>query len=374
MPTKPFDSAGFWKEVPLSGHLLFYAAVFFTFSVMGFVSDLMGGARSSPRLLMLFVVYSGALAVVMGAGAIRRDPWILAAGVALAFTGPVVLRAWFPRPAPSGFDVRLSVHGIGIASAVAVGYVFFVIFISLEGRRYLRAHGELAIAAEVHRSVVPEQSLQDDGWEWYGRSIPSGDVGGDLIDVVGTRSGRVGYLVDVAGHGVGAGVLTAMAKSAARAHLRTERTAACLLEAWNDTLAGVFEPNRFATCACAVAAPGGSVEFAMAGHLPALVVRAAAGTIEEHAATDPPLGILAGRAFASRTIRMEAGDLLIFVSDGFTEVASRRGEELGLGAVARVVARERERSLPEIFLAVRDAALRHGSQVDDQTILLLRRV
>ena len=373
MSKRPMDLSDFWKDVPLGGRLLFYGAVFFTFAVMGFVTDLMGGARTEPRLLALFVLYSGSFAIVIAWAAVNRNWWVMVAGVGAGFFVPSLLRHLGTDATGVVSRPRLMVTALGIAFLIVAGYLFFISFISVEGRRYVRAHGELAIAAEVHRSVVPILSLEEDGWEWWGRSEPSGQVGGDLVDLVPTPAGRVGYVVDVAGHAIGAGVLMAMAKSAGRAHLRFEGSLAGLLQAWNDTLAGLLDTNRFATCAVALATPDGRVELGLAGHVPAIVIRENGGAVEEYRSEDPPLGILPGRDFTSRTVRMAPGDLLVLLTDGFTEVESRRGVELGLRGVMDVLDRESGRGLPEIFEAVREAALRHGRQTDDQTMLLLRR-
>jgi len=47
-----------------------------------------------------------------------------------------------------------------------------------------------------------------------GSSIPSGSVGGDLIDAIEAKGAVYAYVADVAGHGVGAGVLMSMVKTA----------------------------------------------------------------------------------------------------------------------------------------------------------------
>ncbi len=374
MPRRPLEFGEFWAGVPLRGRLLFYLAVFFTFSVMGFASDLMGGARRTWPSLVLIVVYSGLYAVAIAAAAMRRNRLVL---VAVVFGGMLPTLRWsalatrldFPLGVPAS---HLLLPALGIACSTVLGYLFFVSFIAREGDRYLRAHGELAVAASVHRTVVPETSLVAGGWEWWGRSEPSGDVGGDLVDVVATAEGWAGYALDVAGHGIGAGVLMAMAKSAARAHLARERSAASLLTALNGTLAGLLESNRFATCGSVLANADGEVEIALAGHLPVLVIRAR-GALERFAAAEPPLGVVADQGYTSRRARLSPGDLLVVVTDGLTETGSSSGAELGIDGVADVVRRNASRELPEIFRAVREAALRGGRQEDDQTMLLLRR-
>jgi hypothetical protein len=67
-------------------------------------------------------------------------------------------------------------------------------------------------------------------------SLPSGEVGGDLVDLVEVEGRWLGYLADVSGHGVGSGVLMGMVKSAARMKLLTLAALAALLDDLNDAL------------------------------------------------------------------------------------------------------------------------------------------
>src|SRR5262249_48300684 len=55
-----------------------------------------------------------------------------------------------------------------------------------------------SLAAEIHRSLVPELSFKTREFQFFGASFASGSVGGDLVDVIATngrwfrlRRGRV---------------------------------------------------------------------------------------------------------------------------------------------------------------------------------------
>jgi serine phosphatase RsbU (regulator of sigma subunit) len=57
--------------------------------------------------------------------------------------------------------------------------------------------------------------------EIYGISIPSSEVGGDLVDVVPLSDGSVfAYIADPSGHGLPASILMGMIKTAVRTQLR----------------------------------------------------------------------------------------------------------------------------------------------------------
>jgi len=73
--------------------------------------------------------------------------------------------------------------------------------------RYFRTYNEIAMAGEIHRALVPPIQKTIASFEVYGISVPSGEVGGDLVDVTDDGQSWTGYVADVSGHGVSAGLL-----------------------------------------------------------------------------------------------------------------------------------------------------------------------
>jgi len=60
----------------------------------------------------------------------------------------------------------------------------FLQFIRSEGRRAVRLQTELAVAHVIQKTLVPVIEKTAIGCEFYGVSVPSDKVGGDLVDVV----------------------------------------------------------------------------------------------------------------------------------------------------------------------------------------------
>src|SRR5260370_26420152 len=113
------------------------------------------------------------------------------------------------------------------------------------GRGYFGEHAEVEPAAETHRGLVPAIDMKVGGYEFYGRSLSSGDVGGDLIDLAGSEDHWVAYVADVAGHGVAPGGVMGMAESAARMFLRSVDDAARLLPPPTEVLYSLQKPDIF---------------------------------------------------------------------------------------------------------------------------------
>jgi hypothetical protein len=92
--------------------------------------------------------------------------------------------------------------GMTIGGMVPAYVCFIYVFIS-EGRRYFAVHAEMELASEIHR--VPDIETRIGSFELFGRSVPSGQVGGDLIDAVENGDTWIAYLAAVSGHGVARG-------------------------------------------------------------------------------------------------------------------------------------------------------------------------
>jgi len=96
--------------------------------------------------------------------------------------------------------------GMTIGGMVLDYVCFIYVFIS-EGRRFFAVHAEMELASEIHRVPVPDIETRIGSFERFGRSVPSGQVGGDLINVLRTANKSIAYTADVSGHGVAPGVL-----------------------------------------------------------------------------------------------------------------------------------------------------------------------
>ena len=269
-------------------------------------------------------------------------------------------------------EVRLRIDAAGSAAALTLGYVCFMMFFRREGPRYLRVHTEIALAQTLHRSLVPPIRSQSGLFEFYGASVPSGEVGGDLLDLV--REGRdwMAYVADVSGHGVPAGVVMGMFKSAARMRLRSPVAVDALFTDLNRVMLELNSPNMFITCACVRQTDSGHIEFGLAGHVPILHFKFSTRTVDELSVGDVPLGILEDSAFQCGTARVESGDLLVLLTDGLTEVFNAEGGEFGLDRLKQVVLEHSDTPLGNLFDAVMSRVKAHGPQVDDQTLLLVR--
>ena len=281
-------------------------------------------------------------------------------GVALADASPLAIR------------VKFTVDGIGCLLCFVLSYTFFMGFIGAEGTRHARVMAEVELAREIHRLLVPGIDQQHGRFQFYGVSVPSTEVGGDLVDVVPAGQGWVGYVADVSGHGVGAGLLMGILKSAMHTRVRTAGSLDEVLRDVNQVLVPLRKPNMFVTLAAVRDDGTGALTFSVAGHPPILHYRAAMDAIEEHSVPQVPLGIFEDRQFTCAAMTPETGDLVAIISDGLTEVFDAGDDEFGLDRVKNAIRANAMQPLQTIADRVIRLTREHGPQSDDQTILLIR--
>lgn len=376
-------SQDYWKSLPVTPRVIALLGVFFLFSTIGFSIDVVQMGRQPVLGLVLFVLLNGlfAVAYALGGTLLRKQWWkaVIPIAIAQQLVLNLVGNLIPPAPLPSQITPayiahmheRLSFNAYGTMAAMVLGYACLAYVLITEGRRYFRAHAEIELASEIHRTLVPTIDTRICDFEFYGRSVPSGEVGGDLIDVLGDDKGWTAYIADVSGHGVAPGVVMGMVKSAARMRLSSGERSVDLLERLNSVLCSVTRPEMFVTFAY-LASNGGRLEFSTAGHPAILHYHAASNEFSEVRCSNLPLGMFDGQSFASGTVDCAPGDLLLLVTDGLLEVEDAKGEEFGLEGVKAVLSQHARDPVSAIFQELLDAARRHGRASDDQSLLLVR--
>jgi serine phosphatase RsbU (regulator of sigma subunit) len=257
--------------------------------------------------------------------------------------------------------------------AIALGYGCFLYSSITAGRRNFREHAEIELAAEIHHVLVPAIDAKVGGYEFYGRSLPSGEVGGDLIDLAGSEDHWVAYVADVAGHGVAPGVVMGMVKSAARMLLSSGEDTVHLLARLNEVLYPLKKPDMFVTF-CFLAKSGDRLRVGLAGHPSILHFSATTNEVTRLECPNMPLGILPSGDFVTCEIRTEAGDVFALYTDGLLEVVNAAGEEFGLKSLQVELQKYGKEPLDAICRSLQESVARHGAQFDDQSLLLIRQL
>jgi sigma-B regulation protein RsbU (phosphoserine phosphatase) len=118
----------------------------------------------------------------------------------------------------------------------------------------------------------------------------------------------------------------------------------------------------------------GSVFYALAASPPILHWHAAERVLSYTDAPQLPLGLLPVPKFDGEILQTTSGDLVVVATDGILEVCNKRGEEFGVERVKEVILANASDPLPELAGKVLASVRKFGAQLDDQTILIVRRL
>lgn len=365
----PDDRVMFFGQLSPGARVRLLLAIFFVFSPVNVLMMARFTERWATHAVLFWLVVSGGMGMLWAWAGGARPRLLPLVGVLQAAVIASFIFQWPRAVALAG--ARPTVEGVGAVLLIAMGYIFFVLFIRTEGARTLRLATEMALAGRIHAHLVPPLSIAAPRFEAFAVSHASGEMGGDIVDSLSHGAGADLYLADVSGHGVRAGVVMGMLKSAVRMRLRTgQADLASAVGDLNRVLADLAEPSMFATAAFLRLGGDGRVEHVLAGHLPVLHVRA--GSVTRLDNESLPLGIAPDETFSLRSVRAEPGDLFVLYTDGLTEAADKQGRQFGIEGVERVVRENAARPLAEIGRAMLAGARTHGASADDQSVLLVR--
>lgn len=358
----------FWtRHVSRKARVIFFAGVGVLWSAQALVFELAAGRPASAGTIAAWALYSG-LTGAAWAWCFIYDLRGLFIVLPLSSLLPWFFGDGFWDRTP---DSHRLVVAIATLAAMIVSYILFIRFIITEAATTLRMRTEMNLAREIHATLVPPITLETARVTIHGASYPTTEVGGDLLDALSDADSDAVFLADVSGHGVPAGVLMAMIRSAIRVRVRTGAPLAQLVCDVNTVVHEATEPRMFATFAALRFLPG-AVEYAIAGHLPILWYRRDLDRIEHLDNEHPPLGILPGHPFTARRVTASPGDVFVLFTDGLTEVRDRKGEEYGEERFEALMRQHIHSPVAELHAAFVDAARAFGTQDDDQTVVVMR--
>lgn len=369
--TNLLQKSKFWKYMPLRRYLIFVSAIFFLFSGIGFIIDLLSKGSYSELLLFFNVVYSGIVAVFYVYSFTRNLKFL---PFTILFQIIVGVNIW--RQANqyllSEFPQRAVLDAIGILVTMVFGYILLVIFINKEGIRNLRFQAEMTLAQELHSNLVPKIEIVNNRFEIFGISNPTDEVGGDLIDFFANETSQTCYIADVSGHGVAAGSMMGMFKSTIRVLLNQDEPLRSILTNTSKTIYDLKKKNMFLTCAFLKFNSNYSVEYSTAGHLPILKLAKDSNDFDELIIKHIPIAATKDFNYKSSITEYKQDDLFILLTDGITETSNKKNEYFGIEKVKEIILKNRNDKLSRIYEKINDELISYGKQKDDQTILFVK--
>ena len=207
----PRASNPYWRALPLRRMKRLLAGTFFTSAVVGFAADLLqlNVQRLGRGLFWPFLLGAVALSILLAN--IKRVRPILAifiVALAIWIAGGLSGLGWLgfgwltysislvlaPWPIPEALRARVLFDAIGVWASGVLGLRLLLSFVTTEGLDNVRMQTELSLAHGIQATLVPDLSLQTARFEAYGKSAPSAEMGGDLIDLIETDGSLLAYV------------------------------------------------------------------------------------------------------------------------------------------------------------------------------------
>jgi serine phosphatase RsbU (regulator of sigma subunit)/predicted ester cyclase len=238
-----------------------------------------------------------------------------------------------------------------------------------------RVEQELRVARRIQQASLPKEVPTLEGWQIAPFYQPAWQVGGDFYDFHLLSEGRLGLVVgDATGKGVPAALVMSTTCGMLRLAAQSPSSPGEMLQRVNEALFPNIPPNMFVTCFYAILDPkSGHLVYANAGHdLPYLH---RSGDAEELRARGMPLGLMPGMGYEEKEVVLDAGEAVLFYSDGLVEAHNPRGEMFGFPRLQALVAErdDEERSLVDSLLEeLYSFTEEDWEQEDDITLLTLR--
>jgi serine phosphatase RsbU (regulator of sigma subunit) len=333
--------------------------------------------RSLRRQIVL-ITLGGALLAVLGARAVSR-----------MLSNPVEqMVAATQRISAGQFDQPVDVHRndelgtlAGALNEMTQG---------LKERQRLREEKvkrdyDLDVARRIQMGVLPRELPAVPGYDLASYANPAEQTGGDIFDVVALADDATPagpaiaiLLADATGHGIGPAISVTQVRAMLRIGVRLHGSLRNVLDQMNRQLHADLGAGRFVTAFLGrLDAHGHRLDFDAAGQAPLLHYHAAERRVEWLDATMIPLGVADDPMDqGTETMRLEEGDVVALLTDGFYEYLGPGDEQFENDRVAAVVMEHHCRPAQEILNAILAAvsAFAQGSpQLDDMTAIIIKR-
>jgi sigma-B regulation protein RsbU (phosphoserine phosphatase) len=241
-----------------------------------------------------------------------------------------------------------------------------------------RLQDDLNTAREIQRQLLPHGARGIPGLDLAAAYVPARELGGDFYDFLPYGQGKLAMaLGDVSGKGTAAALYGSLAIGTLR-ELVVSSTCnpASMLQMLNRRMYGARLDSRFIAMLFAIYdAAAHRLTLSNAGGPYPLLVRD--GSAREIRVEGVPLGLFPDTEYDETTIDLQAGDIVLFASDGILESENVREEEFGSKRLHALLASagpeiSANELSEKIIAATDDHSGPSSNPHDDRTLLVLR--
>jgi phosphoserine phosphatase RsbU/P len=237
-----------------------------------------------------------------------------------------------------------------------------------------RTAQEMKLAAQIQRTLQPEDLSVVPGLQVTALFRPSSEVGGDYFDCIPAARGTWWLvLADVSGKGVSSALIASNVQAYLWSRRNDGRPLETVVAEGNELLHLLVKGRKYATLVLAEWTPGTrQLRWVNAGHPPAMLRHD--GRVDRLGATGTPMGLLPGMPYGAGSCTLAPGDVLLAFTDGVSEAGEgTKAGDFGLDRVERIV--RGLKAGADLNAAVASAVDKHlggGAAGDDITLLCAR--
>nr|MBN2277496.1 GAF domain-containing protein [candidate division Zixibacteria bacterium] len=237
---------------------------------------------------------------------------------------------------------------------------------------------QLSIARNIQLSFLPKADPVIRGYDISGVNIPSGEVGGDYFDYIKIIDNQHGIAIaDVSGKGIPAALIMASFRASLIAEIRNNYAIRTICSKVNSLLFESVEQGNYVTAFYGVLDSKNDIfTFCNCGHNRPILIRQD-GSVEMLREGGLALGVLINTVYEERPIFLRSGDLIVFYTDGVTEVNNDSGEEFGEKHLIDAVKECRQQPAREIHGEIVRRVKEFASRkhvFDDLTMIVMKKI
>jgi HAMP domain-containing protein len=241
---------------------------------------------------------------------------------------------------------------------------------------------ELELAAQIQKELLPKEIPQIENLDIAVSLNAATEVGGDCYDLIPIEKdgNLLFYIADVTGHGVGAGLVSAISNALIPSLMDHYDNTKDLVIELNKILKMKTAPNIFVTSVIALWETNKNVlQFTQAGHDPILHYQAASDAVIELAHGGLAMGMMDDikEKLTTEEIQAATNDVFVLYTDGIPEAWKDENENFGMDRLKEAI---KNHAKGKTAQEIHDGILKEVGefmgdfpQADDITLLVVKR-
>ena len=205
-----------------------------------------------------------------------------------------------------------------------IGKIFNDVIVDLE---------ELSVAKTIQEQLLPNSTINSGSFSIYGKSVAMSELGGDYFDFLEMENNEFSVAFgDVAGHGVGASLIMAMAKAGLISLDIYWREPQKLISKLHEMIykSKTKKQRKIMTFQYMfLNGLTGQAIYSNAGGCSPVIIRKSTGEVEDLVLSGAVLGAFKKSKYLEKTIQFNDGDAVVFYTDGIVECKNNQGVMLG---------------------------------------------